>query len=240
MDESHEKYLNDNIKKQIATGVIFIYRLENYQVNKYLFNLLIHKNIKFLKIEIFDLNSLIYLSKIINDIYIENLELKFSIYDFLGIKYLLNSLERNTHIKKLKLSFTETNYDSFIKFIVKKLINNKYITELDLSYNEIGDLGVERITELIKINKNIKKIFLCYISYENINIEPIINNTNILEFNISSKYYDNNENTEIQNKINKRLEKNKLIHARQIKNFAIYQYLFLNRIPRYIMKMISN
>jgi hypothetical protein len=149
---------------------------------------------------------------------------------------MINMLKINTSIKLLDVLTTDDmNCDESEK-LMKMLESNKNIKILQLD-NVFHKESIPNLVEMLKINKSIKEIHLGYVEFNEDEYKILLNvlneNVNIIKFNFESMHIED------YSMLKKYLEKNKLIHTRQIKNFAIYQYLFLNRIPRYIKVLIS-
>lgn len=81
--------------------------------------------------------------------------------DIIDLKKAFNTLDENTTITHINLSFNELGTTS-MKYISKKLKKNKTLKELSLSNNNIDNEGAQYIGEFLEINNTLELLDLDY------------------------------------------------------------------------------
>jgi hypothetical protein len=194
-------------------------------------NIYKNNNVQKLSVDLFDPQITKYLMDILKiNTSVEMLYLY--LHEIDEIDDIISMLKINTTIKLLDLTKNYMNYDESVK-LMKMLVYNKNIKILQID-DVFHKESIPNLVEMLKINKSIKEIYLEYININEDEYKILLNalkeNTNIIKFNFRSKYvrYDDD--------LKDILYKNQQRES----NFVIYYDLFKNKIPRYIMKMISN
>jgi len=78
-----------------------------------------------------------------------------------GITNIIESLEVNQSVRKLRIRYTEMACEG-AKTLARALRVNQTITTVDLTGNEIGDEGIEELSEALKVNRSVTSLVLTY------------------------------------------------------------------------------
>ena len=112
------------------------------------------------------------------------------------------------------------------EYIAKLIKFNKFLVTLDLCYNNIGDKGVEYIAKSLKTNKSLTTLNLCSNNINEKGAEYIIDALKFSSSRLINLYlYKNNINDRKIKNINQLLKSNK-INREKIKNERVEEKIY--------------